>query len=43
MGSSEIDNRKAISNGKWQNSNGLQFVNFSNPEPFAICTLPFAI
>jgi hypothetical protein len=32
-----------MAKGKWQDSNGLQFVIFSNPKPFAICTLPFAI
>jgi len=25
-----------MANGKWQNSNGLQFADFSNPKPFAI-------
>jgi hypothetical protein len=30
---------------KWQNSNGLQCVNFKliNLKPLAICSLPFAI
>jgi hypothetical protein len=32
---------RAISNGKWQNSNRLQFVDFSNPKPFDLCHLPF--
>jgi hypothetical protein len=27
---------RANSNGKRQNSNGLQFADFSNPKPFAI-------
>jgi hypothetical protein len=27
---------RANSKGKWQNSNGLQFADFSNPKPFAI-------
>ena len=31
-----ITKAKGNSNGKWQNSNGLQFADFSNPRPFAI-------
>ena len=28
--------RIQMANGKWQNSNGLRFADFSNPKPFAI-------
>jgi hypothetical protein len=34
-----------MANGKWQNSNGLQFAIFeiTNHLPFDLCLLPFAL
>jgi hypothetical protein len=32
-----------MANGKWQNSNGLQFADFSNLKSSDLCHLPFEL